>query len=806
MSYCFESGNSQLDDEEQTIIAICTASSRLGCAIYHDSTIHLIADRSGSGDPNIGIDVIIQKVDPDIVVIAGGGSQLFNFLDRRFEFNVIDIHRGNRNVSGVVDPAFTLAIVPNSWFSISYGESTLIESEWVRNKGYKDSDQQSFFVYSRVKKSVDVCAIRSISAIDKFLKFNHTADKAAICQAPNESQCLSARQLVSVSQISQNNRVPDEARNIERYMPILDVRYMDPGPVISIDKFTFQTLGIFPKNQRKKPEQYDVDNPPLPTLHEILNQCQSSLGKKTMQTIMVWPVRELEVLQYRYETVDFFSRPENKLFREQIIIQLKNMVPLTGILTKLNQSIGSFKDLSTVYKSLWAFMAILDLIRANNCTELEAFKRIISLDSPILRASVDSIINTIDFEASKREQRIQVCLGVDQDVDEKKEVVKNLAKYCDEVAAEETVRYKDIIGKTFRVLYIPRIGFLSSITYTSSAELTRIWSNNEFEVLLHTEQSVYFKTKKMEELDRDAGDIACDLIDVQENVVVNLQSEVLQHSETILKIMEVCGELDCLITFSIISTQRNFTRPDLTENDSEIDIRQAFHPLRSASVPNDIRFISPDNKNIKVIVITGPNSCGKTTYMKMVCLIVYMAHIGCFVPAQYAKIPMVDAILTRMHSANSISTGLSSFATDLNQINYALSRATSRSLIAIDEFGKGTKARDGFHLLKGLIAYFATRGNASPYVMVATHFNRVINHLQAYAESILYKTFKIVRDPSNDTIVYEFRLIDGVSESSLADQVATKAGVPRTIIERASQIRDYITGGRPIQSRVPPAA
>ena len=213
-----------------------------------------------------------------------------------------------------------------------------------------------------------------------------------------------------------------------------------------------------------------------------------------------------------------------------------------------------------------------------------------------------------------------------------------------------------------------------------------------------------------------------------------------------------------------------------------------------------------DERKARLMIITGPNSCGKTTYMKMSCLVVYLAHIGCFVPARFAKIPIVDAIFTRMHSANSISTGLSSFATDLNQINYALSRATCKSLIAIDEFGKGTQASDGFQLLKGLVVYFVNRGNQSPHVMIATHYNQLINHLQPYSSEIIYNTFKVARDVTKDMIVYEFKMVDGVCESSFADEVATRAGVPHSIIMRAREIRECLAGGREVQPIAPRAA
>jgi DNA mismatch repair protein MSH5 len=796
---------------ERTIMAICTASSRCGCAVHYDSTIHLVADRQDPGDPYKGLDIIIQRIDPDVVVVSMAQRQLVTFIEKRFQFKLIDLTHGSKSTEDVLDPAFTLAIVPNSWFKISHGEQKLIDSQWIKSKGINDPQERSLTVFSKVKKSVDVCAIRAIAAIDKYMSYEFASD------INNEGQLVASafeypieqNVVTRLSQFSQATRTTTEEVKVpDDLMPIINVRYIDPGPVLSIDKFTLQSLGIFPdfmKTKRQKPTE-PANEGAVPSLYEVLDQCQSIQGKRMMRTIMMWPLQSMEDIQHRYEVVDFFVRPDNRLIRDQLLIPLKNIVPLSGVLVKLSQSVGGFREFSTLYKSMASFLSVAEVLKAQG-SEIEILKRIIDMDTPQFRSVVDQIVNTIDFEASKRSHHVEVCQGVNEAVENKRSVVNELTKFCQEVEIEETARYKDIFKKPCRVSYLPRIGFLESISYTSTSEVDSIRTSQEFGFMLATEESVYFKTKKMYELDKQIGDVTCDLIDLQEAVVVDMQNAILEQSENILKFAELCGELDCFLAFAMVSLQRGFVMPELIASNDEIDIRNAFHPVQATChtvVPNDVRFFNEDTgRAARVMVVTGPNSCGKTTYMKTTCLVVYMAHIGCFVPATHARIPLSDAILTRLQSANSISTGLSTFATDLNQINYAISRATARSLIAIDEFGKGTQVRDGFHLLKGLIVYFVARGSCSPHVMIATHFNRLADYLKNYNEYILYKTFKVKRDMSKETIIYEFKVTDGICESSLADQVAINAGIPSFIIQRASQIRDYITGSREIQQRPP---
>lgn len=815
-------------DDQQSIMAICTDGCRCGAAVYKDSIVHLVADRRDPTDPYKGMDMIIQRIDPKVIIVSAVQRRLIDFIEKKFKICIIDLSKkdvsGESNQDAVVEGptpsghedhllqaietdlgrySLKLVIVPNIWFSISSGMQQLLDSDLVKSKDLSSPEEKLLFITSRVEKSVDVCAIRSISALNRYITDEFTKINEVSYVAKADTQ-LSLQKTLSCRSQKQS----EPAAPIGDLMPIIEVKYLDPGPILSMDKFTFESLGILNTADRTSSNDDDptlasFESEMLPSLYEVLNRCCSPQGKRQLRSILLWPLQDIDELRERHETLEYFMKPENKLLRDQIVLQLKSVIPLNVILTKLNQSVGTYRDLSRIYKALWAFLAIIDLIKGSPDHNLQIFGRIEELDSPGLRGFVRSVVNIVDFEASRREDRIQVCPGVDDSVDEKRDVIKNLAKFCDEVALQETIKYKDTVGKTFRVMYVPRIGFLASIDYISTSELLQIRSRSHFDVLMHTEQTVYFKTKRMLQLDDNAGDIACDLIDVQENVVVELQKELLKHTDSILELTDLCGKLDCLISFSTVSLERGYTRPEFTSSEQGIEIRQVYHPLqciRHEIIPNDVRFYNnASERSVKVMVITGPNSSGKTTYMKATCLVVYMAHIGCFVPAKHARMPIVDAILTRMHSANSISTGLSSFATDLHQINYALSRSTERSLIAIDEFGKGTQARDGFHLLRALVIWFASRAYSSPHVMVTTHYNRLVNYLQNYSEHILYKTFQVSRDQTKDVLIYEYRAVDGVGETSLADNVAANAGVSQRIIDRAREIRDYITEGRIIK-------
>lgn len=220
-----------------------------------------------------------------------------------------------------------------------------------------------------------------------------------------------------------------------------------------------------------------------------------------------------------------------------------------------------------------------------------------------------------------------------------------------------------------------------------------------------------------------------------------------------------------------------------------IDIKKGRHPLLDVSgdfVKNNY-LSGPD---AKVKVITGPNMSGKSVYMKQIGLIVYMAHIGCMVPAESAKMPLIDKIFSRMKNSEQVSSGMSSFATDVQQIAQATKEATPNSLIIIDEFGKGTEPKSGVALLAGTIRYFL---NNSPHVLVATHFHSVVKHLPDHPQLQFHK---MSTERVNEEFEYTYKVVAGRAESSLAYDLAEKEGMPDHLVDRMKEVTLAMDTGR----------
>lgn len=220
-----------------------------------------------------------------------------------------------------------------------------------------------------------------------------------------------------------------------------------------------------------------------------------------------------------------------------------------------------------------------------------------------------------------------------------------------------------------------------------------------------------------------------------------------------------------------------------------IEIKDGRHPLQELFVQKFISnsFVSRGNER-KVHVITGPNACGKSVYLKQICLIVYLSQIGSFVPAEFARISPVDKIFTRIKSSESISTGESTYFSDLKQVAGVCKGFTNNSLVVIDEFGKSTDPRSGLSLLAALVDFFNS-SNKTAHILITTHFLSLCDHIRR-PERILLKTFEVTLD--SEKIHYGFRIIDGKSPASYGILVAKVVGISSKIVERATDIKEMV--------------
>ncbi|KAJ8305871.1 hypothetical protein KUTeg_016416, partial [Tegillarca granosa] len=495
------------------------------------------------------------------------------------------------------------------------------------------------------------------------------------------------------------------------------------------------------------------------SLFGIMNRCKSQIGAKKLRLWFLRPSRNADVLNSRHEALSFFVNPRNIEVTSSLIDCLKHIknIAVSRVLSRMVQSQALIGDWQALYKTVYHGIYIGDICKTQP-QSIEIFKKVYfkitqTFNEDLQRLAIlISKIVSVDFDESTSQGRFVVKPNVDAGLDEKKRTYNGLP---------------DFMTKIGYLLAIPKMNALNDTENVDIPGLKFMFLSNN---MLH------YKSKSTR--------------DLETGIMHKLQNTVLEHSKVLLDVIDLCAELDWLvhILMSLASSAREFsyTRPTIVR-DSVIEVKGGRHPLQeiccSPFVPNDI-FNGQENSG-KIKVLTGPNASGKSVYLKQVALIVYLAHIGSFVPAEEAAIGPVDRIFTRIKSFESVSVGLSTFMLDINQMSEALRNATEKSLV------------DGLALLSSCLKYWNAMEDMCPHVYVSTHFHSLIHqHLLPKSPLIKYMTMETIHD--GDELLFLYQLIEGQTSSSYASHIASQAGLPQEIVKRGTEVSDLIRQNKPI--------
>lgn len=462
-----------------------------------------------------------------------------------------------------------------------------------------------------------------------------------------------------------------------------------------------------------------------------------------------------------------------------------------------------------------------------------------------LRHVGELVAATIDFAQSKEARRTCVLPNVDPELDELKRNYDGLEHFLNEVATKLIADIPEW-GRPYvkNCIFYPQIGFLTVVSYdpqTGHGKYEGEGHDDVWERLFVADDFIYYKNRHMRELDRQHGDLYCMIVgklsksavwamqtdcgdtDKEIDIIYDLGVKILQYEEALITASDYCGELDSLLALALGADKYKLTAPRMTTA-NVIEIKEGRHPLQELVVPSfiandtllvggssdddeghDIIQESDSDRPPSVMVMTGPNHSGKSVYLKQVALIVFMAHIGSFVPAGYACIGLTDRLLTRISTQESVSRNESAFAIDLRQAAFSINFATRRSLILIDEFGKGTNAMDGAGLATALVDHFLGLQDERPKVLAATHFHEIFEHDFLGGDSRLSLAHMDVRiddkaEDREEQVTYLFRLSPGRCTSSFGGRCAAMSGVDEAVVQRSDVIALLLARGEDLRA------
>ncbi|PCH37347.1 hypothetical protein WOLCODRAFT_167438 [Wolfiporia cocos MD-104 SS10] len=588
------------------------------------------------------------------------------------------------------------------------------------------------------------------------------------------------------------------------------------------------------------------------SLFSILNNTKTTLGRALMRGWLLRPSLSLSVINSRHDAIACFSHPDNLVTADTVHAHLKGIKNIPRILRILRAGKAKVADWQGLENFAFHSPTLRDaLLELSHASGVEVVERLIELlEVASLKEIANTINEIIDWEESTNAGRVCVRPRIDDELDNLRRIYHGIDSVLSKVAQQISATVPPDYATSLNVVYFPQLGFLICIPMLDE------WQGEEGIKVLEgwsfqfsSELHVFFKSQEMHDMDAHIGDLHSSIVDREIEIVQYLLEKILVFDEALSYICDVCAELDCLLSFAEAAREHNYVRPQMTE-DNIIDIKQGRHPLQElvvdTFVPNDAFVIGGKGVGIEpvgisdetasdssrkesnsIVICTGANACGKSVYLKQVALIQYMAQIGSFVPAESATLGIVDKIFTRIQTRESVSRVQSAFMIDLNQVSLALRNATERSLILLDEFGKGTTSPDGAGLFCGVLKHLAGRGPTCPKVFATTHFHDVFSnglispdsapisfvHMQILlttdkgqvisASGIGDQTDLSDAEEEDDGgprrvmpgehITYLYRVAKGLSLGSHAVLCAEVFGIPRRVAKRAQYVSKLLS-------------
>ncbi|XP_049621085.1 mutS protein homolog 5 isoform X1 [Suncus etruscus] len=749
-------GEDDNDEEQAAEIHLCVLwnSGFLGLAYYDtsDSIIHFMPDTPDHDSLTL-LQRVLEEINPrSIVTSAKQDESMTQFLGKL----------GSQE-KNIVPKGPEIVFLPSVDFGLEISKQRLLSGDYSFIPDSMTATEKILFLSSIIPFDC-LLTVRALGGLLKFLG---------------------------------RRRIGIELEDYNVSVPILGFKKFVLTHLVSIDQDTYSVLQIF--KSESHPSVYKVATGLKEglSLFGILNRCRCKSGEKLLRLWFTRPTQDLVELNLRLDVIQFFLLPQNLEMAQMLHRLLGHIKNVPLILKRMKLSHTKVSDWHVLYKTVYSALGLRDACRSLP-QSIQLFQDISREFSDDLYHIASLIGKVVDFERSLAENRFTVLPNIDPEIDEKKRRLMGLPSFLTEVARKELENLDSRIPSC-SVIYIPLIGFLLSIPRLPSMIETNDFEIEGLDFMFLSEEKLHYRSARTKELDALLGDLHCDIRDQETLLMHQLQCQVLARATSLTQVLDLAARLDVLLALASAARDYGYSRPCYSHQLFGVRIKNGRHPLMELCartfVPNSTE-CSGDKGRIKVI--TGPNSSGKSIYLKQVGLITFMALVGSFVPAEEAEIGAIDAIFTRIHSCESVSLGLSTFMMDLNQMAKAVNNATEHSLVLIDEFGKGTNTVDGLALLAAVLKYWLALGPTCPHIFVATNFLSLVQlQLLPQGPLVHYLTMETCED-GND-LVFFYQICEGVANATHASHTAAQAGLPSKLIARGKEVSDLICSGKPIK-------
>lgn len=563
-----------------------------------------------------------------------------------------------------------------------------------------------------------------------------------------------------------------ESQKQEGIENIREIKYIHDEDYMFLDVTTQQNLELI-HNMR--------DGGDYGTLFDILDETNTPMGTRLLKEWIMQPLIKKENIENRLEIVDYFRKNIEK--RQGLQEIFRQMGDIERLISRINYS-------STV--------------NARNLLQLQEGLRMIHETANLLKTESHELINEITGNLKDFREIIELIErsihknppititegniikdGYNDLVDEYRDILKNGKNWILKFEEEEKEALQVKTG--LKIGYNRVLGYYIQITNHALSELgTNL--PEEYIQRQSLKNAVRYETPRLKDMETKILSAETNLMDLEYNLFQEIREKILRYTLEIQENAELIAQLDVLGAFAEIAHNFNYTRPKV-ENHDKIIIKQGRHPVveqlnEERFVPNDLYM---NREEEQILIITGPNWSGKSTYLRQTALIVLMAQIGSFVPANSAEIGIIDRIFTRVGASDDLTRGQSTFMLEMNEMAQILNYTTSKSLIIIDELGRGTGTLDGESIAQAVIEYLHDLGVKT---LFSTHFHQLT---EIQLPRIHNYHFKIIEKPESRKLIFLRQLTDGGTDKSYGIHVGMMAGLPKKVTDRAFTLMENVT-------------
>lgn len=558
----------------------------------------------------------------------------------------------------------------------------------------------------------------------------------------------------------------------EQLKHISGIARIDEDLYVWLDKFTIRNL-----------ELIDSSHENAVALIDVIDHTVTPMGGRLLKRWLLLPLKDAAVIEERQNAVTYFlDHPE---FSSIVENHLKQVGDLERLISKVALGKISPREVQQLRRALEMVQSVRE-----SClnTENKAI-RIIADQLNTCSIIKDRIVKELHADAPVLVNKGGVInKGVNVELDELRDIALHGKDYLLQLQQREAER----TGITsLKVGFNNVFGYYIEVTHTHKDKVPAEWTRKQ--TLTNAERYITEELKVYEEKILGAEE---KILALETNLFNDLVQAIIEYIQPIQLNASLIARLDCLLSFSTTAQKNNYVRPHV--NDSKIiDIKNGRHPVIEKQLPEGEKFIANDiyldPEGQQILMITGPNMSGKSAILRQTALITLMAQTGSFVPASAAEIGIVDKIFTRVGASDNISSGESTFMVEMNETASILHNISDRSLILLDEIGRGTSTYDGISIAWAIAEYLHENGNIRAKTLFATHYHE-LNEMEVLFPRI--RNFHVTVKELTNTVVFLRKLVQGGSEHSFGIHVAKMAGIPSKVVHRAQEMLKQLEASR----------